>query len=55
MGCGCRLCKHENSVECQSAYCKCCSQEDHRLEIMIADDKEIDDMLSIKFPRIETA
>ena len=54
MGCNCRVCKHENSVECQTAYCKCCSQADHKLDIMISNDKEIDDMLSIKYPCIET-
>jgi hypothetical protein len=53
MGCNCKFCKHVISVECQSANCKCCSEANHKLDIMISNDKEIDDMLSIKYPDVE--
>jgi hypothetical protein len=47
MVCNFKRCNHEAAIECETAHCTCCAQEDHDINI-VKDEQEIQDMESVK-------
>jgi hypothetical protein len=50
MGCSCSLCNHEYVTDCEGAYCECCSESEHIIDSLIANEDELLDILETKYP-----
>ena len=50
MGCSCSLCNHEYVTDCEGAYCECCSESEHKIDSLIANEDELLDILETKYP-----
>ena len=49
MGCKCSVCTHRYVSECEGAYCNCCLDSEHRIDIIVTDEDEISKMLETKY------
>jgi hypothetical protein len=47
MVCNCKRCNHQTVIECETAYCTCCSENDHDVNI-VKDDQQIEEMETVR-------